>query len=374
MSESIKRASWLELFYDLAFVALVAQLTYLAADHHNDVTDLLNIFLIGYMIFTAWWGTTANRNLQESEDVTDKIMVQLQMAGAFIMSIAMPGVFEGEVGPFLASFAIVRGLQILMILRLYRLYPDQKPVTQNILQGIVVATVLWVAAGFVEAPYGYIVAFAALALDILTPLSTGKGNQIRLLNIGHLQERLGLFLMLVIGESMLVVALANTAVSAELERPFFVFSGLIMMIGLWWVYYWHLERLGEGVRPKNLFLYLHAHGFLFGSIILLAAGYKNMIKHGEAYTADFLLVTAGAIGVTITLTVIRNALHGRLRRLTFMSVPSVILIGLIAWWALMHGYTTEAIGIYTVLMAVLALVDVKVLNSIANRLALESEE
>ena len=362
MSESLKRASWLELFYDLAFVALVAQLTYLAADHHNSLTDLLNIFLLGYAIFIAWWGTTANRNLQDGEDIKDKLFIQLQMVGAFLMSITMPGVFEGDVGGFLTAFALVRGLQILMILRLYRLDPERRPKTQNILHGIMIAAGLWVLSGFFESPYAYIIAFSALALDILTPLTKGKGNTIRMLNVGHLQERLGLFLMLVIGESMLVVALANTAISVGVVQPALVFSGLIIMIALWWVYYYHLEQVGEGVRPNNLFLYLHAHGFLFGSIILLAAGYKNLLKHGDPYTADFLLITAGLSGLVVTQAVIRNALHGRLRRLTYVSTGITVGIIVSAYVAIMHDFMLEAIGFYTALMVILALVDTRAIT------------
>ena len=359
MTESLKRASWLELFYDLAFVALVAQLTYLAADNYGGLNDWLTIFIVGYAIFIAWWGTTANRNLQDSETATDKLLIQLQMVGAFLMSVSMPGIFEGNVGLFTASFALVRCLQILMIFRLYRLYPERKPNTQNILQGISIATVLWVAAGFTPAPYGFIVAGAAVVLDVLTPLTRGKGNTVRLLNMSHLQERLGLFLMLVIGESMLVVALANTAVTTDLTRPAFILSGLFLMIAVWWMYYYHLEQRAEGVRPKNLFLYLQAHGWLFGSIILLAAGYKNTIKHGTVEFPDFIFITLGVIGLLTTLTVIRNALHGQLRALTRTAAIGVVLLMGLAYLAHQKEWYTEIAGVYTLLLVVVALFDAK---------------
>ena len=84
MDNVFKRASWLELFYDVAFVALIAQLTYLAAANHQALTDYLHIFIVGYSIFIAWWATTANRNLQLTETTTDKLLVQLTMVGVFI--------------------------------------------------------------------------------------------------------------------------------------------------------------------------------------------------------------------------------------------------------------------------------------------------
>lgn len=353
---STKRASWLELFYDLAFVALVAQLTYLVADHHSSVTDWLNTFIIGYAIFIAWWATTVGRNLQESETVSDKLLVQVQMVGAFLMSITMPAVFAGEYFGFFATLAIMRLLQISMILRLYRLNPEQRPQTLNIVHGVVIAALLWLISGFAPDPYHFVIAFMALVIDIFVPLTKGKGNSVRMLNISHMQERLGLFLMLVLGESMLVVALANTAASNDLKQPTIVFSGLFLVIAIWWVYFRHLERCGEGVRPKNLFLYLQAHAWLFGSIILLAAAFKNMLKHGSPIDSDLVLYGLGLSGIAVTIFMIRYTLHGVVRVFLVTAIGVVLcnlfFIGFIGY-SLGSGLLALLLSIAGVIVATL---------------------
>jgi len=53
MPVELKRASWIELFYDLAYVALIAQLTYLVADYHTTPYDWLNSGIVAYAIFVA---------------------------------------------------------------------------------------------------------------------------------------------------------------------------------------------------------------------------------------------------------------------------------------------------------------------------------
>ena len=193
MFEQIRHASWLELLYDLVFVALIAQFTYIVSSHHTTIMDLLTVGLVGYMIFIAWWGTTVNRNLQDSEDHLDKLLVQMQMLPVFLMSLAMADVFAGNLLGFFASFALLRAIQIFLLLRLYRINPKQAPRTKNVLHGIAVATLLWLGVGFVSLPFAYVLAFSALAIDILAPLSIGKGNVPRMLNVSHMQERLGLF-------------------------------------------------------------------------------------------------------------------------------------------------------------------------------------
>lgn len=219
MENDFKRASWLELFYDIAFVALVAQLTYLAYEYHKSAADLINLFIVGYVIFIAWWATTANRNLQPNETESDKLFIQLQMIGAFLMSLTMSGVFTGDYMGFFMTLAALRLLQSFMLIRMYLLHPKTRPVTYNLLEGFVIGALLWFVAALTAAPYHFIVLGAALLMEVLTPLTRGKGNVKRYLNVYHLQERLGLFLMLVIGESMIVVALANTAGSLSAIEP-----------------------------------------------------------------------------------------------------------------------------------------------------------
>lgn len=302
MHFDMKRVTWLELFYDLAFVALIAQLTYLIADHHSSISDILNIFIVGYTIFIAWWGTTVNRNLQTTESTTDKLLVQVLMVGAFLMSLTMPGVFAGSYVGYFGMLALLRFVQVGTMFRRYRLHPDMAPQTYNIVQGTFIAGLLWLASAFAIDPFHYILAFTALALDVFTPLTTGKGNTVTLLNVDHLQERLGLFLMLVIGESMIVVALANTATTLSLIEPLFVFGGLGTMIMLWWVYYVGLERY-HGVRPRYLFYFLHAHGFLFGSVVVLSVGYKFLLGGKDSLMA-LTFLGLGYVGIALTLAVI----------------------------------------------------------------------
>jgi low temperature requirement protein LtrA len=323
MENVFKRASWLELFYDVAFVALIAQLTYLAASNHQTVTDYLHMFIVGYSIFVAWWSTTANRNLQPSESTADKLFVQLTMVAVFVMSLTMPAVFAGEYVGYFLALAGVRVLQTFLIGRMYYLHPQTRPTTYNLLQGVLIAAGLWVVSAFTLDPYHLVFALAALSIDILIPLTRGKGNTRRYLNVYHLHERLGLFLILVIGESMIVVALSNTATSLGIQQLVTVFSGLGMMVALWWLYYEHNDRLAD-VRPNNLFVFLHAHGILFLSIIGVSVGYRLQLSGGTD-VAILWFSLGGAIGIAIAILLIRITLHNVCMRALWLTTGLVLL-------------------------------------------------
>ncbi len=356
MPPDLKRASWLELFYDVAFVALVAQLTYLGYAHHHSLSDIFSLFVIGYVIFLTWWATTANRNLQPTETLGDKLFIQLQMVAAFFMSVTMASVFEGEYVGFFVTLAVLRVLQGGMLIRMYLLHPETRPKTYNILEGFFVGALLWLVGAFLPAPYNFILFSMALVVDILTPLTKGKGNTRRYLNVYHLQERLGLFLMLVIGESMIVVALANTSAGLSAVEPTVVLSGLVMMISLWWLYFAHAD-LHNGVRPKNLFLFLHAHGFLFGSIILLSIGYKLMISNTDILPA-LIFTGLGTIGVLVTLGVIRLVLYSPWRRLLGWSLGALLACSLIVVIGIHEERPLIATTFLAGVLAVTALIDV----------------
>lgn len=356
MPEEYKRASWLELFYDVAFVALVAQLTYLTAKHHHSLEDFLNIFIIGYSIFIAWWATTANRNLQPNEKAVDKLLVQLQMVGAFLMSLTMSATFAGDYFWFFVTFGVVRLLQAMMLVVMYYRHPEKRPVTYNLLQGMFVAGAVWCVSGFLPSPWHFVAAGAALAIDVLTPLTRGKGNTTRYLNVYHLQERLGLFLMLVIGESMIVVALANTAASRLVTEPVVIFSGLGLMVALWWLYFEHSDR-HQGVRPRSLFIYIHAHGFLFGSLILLSVGYKLILEGYEKNGLAF--VFAGVAGIVITIGVIRAMLSQLKGRKTYVTIVLLILFLIFGVFGWLNQLVVESVAITSLLFLLLAALDYK---------------
>lgn len=350
-----KRASWLELFYDVAFIALVAQLTYLASEYHHTLTDFLTIGIIAYTIFIAWWATTANRNLQPDETGLDKLFVQLQMVGVFLMSITMHDVFTGSYLGFFLTLAAVRLLQSFMIVRMYYVHPDTRPVTYNILEGFFAASALWALSAFVPDPYHFVVALMALGTDVLVPLTRGKGNTKRYLNVYHLQERLGLFLMLVIGESMIVVALSNSVSGSLTDQLGVVFSGLLLMISLWWLYFEHSDQ-HAGRRPRELFSFLHAHGFLFLSILLVSVGFK-LILEGEVTTTAYSFVVLGMLGISIALLAVRFSLHTTCWRASWLTTLLLGFASAIAFLGYYQERYVSAVFVMTALFAVAAVLD-----------------
>jgi len=310
------KASWLELFFDLVFVALVAQLTYYFSYHHSSAQDFLNTFIMWYMIFLAWWGTTANRNLKQRDDTFDIFVIQIQMLLAMIMSIGLPIAFSDSPYSFVffLMFGLIRWLWLGMILHYYKLHPNKAPKTKNMISGFAVATLFWVAAGFFSSPYMYSFVFIAFALDILTPLTKWKGNKMIYLNMHHLVERLWLLVLMVMWESVLVVALANTAAwSFNLRNIIFVSAWIIQMIAVWWLYFPYIKHKLKWKRAKSFQVMLQSHIILLWSLVLLASWLKILLKQYESsFTEDFIFIS-GLFFIVASFNAIRASLTHKIK-------------------------------------------------------------
>jgi len=176
-----------------------------------------------------------------------------------------------------------------------------------------------------------------------------------LLNVAHLKERLGLFLMLVMGESMIVVALSNTAVKLTFFEPLVMVSGLLFMITLWWLYFDHQDRTVE-VRPRNFFVFLHAHAFLYISVVIVSVGYKFLLLTPRA-TEILWFIVIGMFGCALALTATRIALHGISRFVCVWMIVLGFLSSIVVALGYVYTITMETTVLLTMLFAAAAFFD-----------------
>ncbi len=354
------KASWLELFFDLVFVAFIAQLTYYLSYHHHHWEDFLQVGLVAYMIFLTWLITTANRNLrQNDEDIIDILAIQSQMLIIMIMSLSLPQAFGDLSWLFFGAMAVNGFISGALIRRFYRLHPERRPKTLNMWWGFFIAACLWAVAGLLPTPYLYIVALSAMTLSVLSPMTRGKGNTTTLLNMHHLLERLGLFLLLVMGEAVLVVALTN-GLGQEFnpEKVIIILSGVMLMIGLWWLYFPYINKQAKGKRSRQLQITLHAHNLLYLSLILVATGLRILIKNPGASLEKMWIFLVGVATMIIAFNIIRGTLtHTTKKSIQSTGAFLILLILIIGFCHIGSWPAIAMVPVITALFIVYAVLD-----------------
>jgi low temperature requirement protein LtrA len=111
-----RRATWLELFYDLVFVVVIFQLA------HNLEKDFsLNGFLGFLALFVpVWWswtGAVFYATRFDTDDLGHRILILLQMVGAAFLAVYVSDALgNGYVG-FALSYAAIRIILVLEYVR-----------------------------------------------------------------------------------------------------------------------------------------------------------------------------------------------------------------------------------------------------------------
>lgn len=296
-----RKVSWLELFYDLVFVVVIAELTHYLSGHVS-LEGVLGYILLFVAVWWIWIGGTYYNDRFETEDLSYRIVIFLQMLPLAALAVfAHDGL--GETSPaFALSYAAARGLIMLLWLRGGFHNAAFRPVSNRYAAGFGVSALLFVLSIFVPAPWRFAMWGVGLLIDLLTPLTTlGIQRRLPRLSAAKLTERFGLFVIIVLGET--IVGVVQGMAEEEPLSPATGLTGglgMALAFGLWWVYFDFVARRQPkpGVWWRLIWGYLHLP--LVMGIAAAGAGVLNVLAHeGEALTANVLWLMAGAVAAAL---------------------------------------------------------------------------
>lgn len=279
-----RHATWLELFYDLAFVAVLGRISHaLAAAHDPEV--YARFFLLIIPVWWAWVGQTFYLSRFDSDDLTHRLSSFLQIAIVAVMALSIDKAIQGDTTLFIGAYIALRTVLVAQYLYAGFHLPQARLLTKTYSAGFLIAIAFWVISAFVPPPYRYVFWAIGIAIDFLTP------NLCKQLNIKfpphpeHVPERFGLFTIIVLGEA--IIADVNS-LSDQTVTPagwFLGILGLLMAFCLWWIYF-------EGVKGANARfpksdkditkyrVWLYGHLPLHAGILLSALFVERCVHYG----------------------------------------------------------------------------------------------
>ncbi|GGR03894.1 low temperature requirement protein A [Deinococcus ruber] len=296
-----RKVSWLELFYDLVFVVVIAQLAHDLASHLNG-SGLLAFVLL---FIPAWWmwvsGTVYNERF-ETQDLSYRLLVFLQMLVVSALAIFAHGAFGETSAGFALSYAAGRALVVFMWGRAGWYNPQARPVTNRYVLGFSTSILLWVASVFVPPPLRFILWAIGLVVDIATPILTIR-QQRRLprYSSSKLPERMGLFVLIVLGESVVSVVsgLSGDAHHLSVLLGVKLALGIGVTFGLWWVYFDFVSRRPPKPTPTASIAWTHLHLLLLISLIVSSAVNLNILQNKHATDEGLHWWLSGAFALSL---------------------------------------------------------------------------
>src|SRR5918911_2700693 len=209
-----QRATPLELFFDLVYVFAITQLSHLLLSHLTVEGALETLFLL-LAVWWAWVYTTWITNWFDPDRWPVRLMLVAVMLASLVMSVAIPDAF-GERGLMfaLAYVAIQVGRTVFVVIVLNKSLGRSAPLSRNfqrIMFWLLASGVLWIIGGLVEGEAQYVLWVLALAVEYAGPVTgfytPGLGRsttEVWTVEGGHAAERCQLFVIIALGESILV--------------------------------------------------------------------------------------------------------------------------------------------------------------------------
>jgi len=296
-----RRVSWLELFFDLVFVAAISQLSVNLA---KDAT-LVGVAKFSLLFASVWWvwiGSTFYNERFETEGLENRLftfLIVIPTAGLAIF--AHNGLSTNYVG-FALSYFFAR--LIINILWARAGYHERvfRPVAIRYAFGFSLSNVLVLISVFVSHPFNLVLLGIGLLSDFATPFFTlSQVEKLPRFSTSRLPERFGIVILIVLGEAVAAVVqgLANkdklSAKSMEVG-----ILGITLSFCFCWIYFDFIARRAAHPRPLASFFWAYLHVPLVMAIIATSGGILNIVNDtGSALPVNIKILIAASTAFCI---------------------------------------------------------------------------
>jgi low temperature requirement protein LtrA len=359
-----RHASWLELFFDLVVVVAVNQLAHqLHGDGHHgpDALHVVTFFTLYLTIWLVWTTFTLYSNV-----VAEKVHVRAMffgMAGIATMAAAVPHSWDGRANLFAAAYLVTNGIGAATLNRTGQVLLSWTAASRN------AGLVPWIVSFWVDDTWWKVGLWLfGLALTLAYSVFGSRADQEELLarlnerrperaprgghgrrrerprqsfvaaqiDAGHLGERLGLFVIIVLGEAML--QLVGAVADIEDWRPgggegwlllLTVVSAFGLLAALWGL------NTSYGFAEESRFppaLVLPAHFVAIASITTVAVGLGAVAAEvaGHLAVSTTWLMCGGAAAFLLVVNLL--AAHTRRWPLRAVAVALPLVAAVVAPW------------------------------------------
>jgi low temperature requirement protein LtrA len=291
-----RRATWLELFLDLVFVAAIAEAGSALSTDPTASGFGRFLFLI-LPIFWAWAGFTFYATRFDTDDLVYRLLTLLGMFAVAGLASAVPHALNGGQNSFVVAYVCVRTILLVLYVRVYRDVEAARAIAGWFILGFGVAVGIWLTSLAVPVPWKYLLWAVALAVEYTTPIRAWRLFRGTPIDPRHLPERFGLLVIIVLGEGVIGVVLGTAQVSWTFQSGAVAFAGFLTGAAIWWLYFDFLDT--TRVVTRNLqsgLTFVYAHYFVAAGITALGVGVELAIlslEPGSRYDHVGWIAAAG---------------------------------------------------------------------------------
>lgn len=279
-----RKISWLELFYDLVYVAAIAQLTHHVADHPS-WPEAAYSFLLFSLVFWSWVNGSQYYDLHGNEGIRTRLFTFWQMLAVAAIAITIGDAFEGHHEGFAIAFAILQALITYLWWSVGFYDPSHRVFNKYYTFNYCIAFILLVISVFTSHQVATLLWVVVLLLNLTPPL-TGARTIVNVLKergqvftaSAAIVERFGLFTIIVLAESILGTVTGVAEVKDKHPAVWLAFILGILIAFLLWSLYFDMtseQETKKGYGYMQWFIFLHFP--LLASLSVIGACIKVML-------------------------------------------------------------------------------------------------
>jgi low temperature requirement protein LtrA len=292
------RVTYAELFFDLVFVYAITQISHLLLARFTP-SGAVQTTLLFLAVWWVWVYTTWVTNWLDPELTPVRILLFCLMLGGLVLSMSIPTAFEGRGLWFAAAYAAMQvGRSAFLLGAIPRTRVSVRRNAIRILAWLLFSAVFWILGGLMEGAERLWLWGLALAIEYMSPVARfwtpGYGaSSIEdwYVEGGHMAERCAGFIIIALGEAIVVNAVTFADLSWTTHAVAAFVSAFVASIATWWIYFHRgaeagselISRSAESGRlARSAYTYLHIP--IVGGIVLSAVADEVVLTHPDGHT------------------------------------------------------------------------------------------
>ncbi len=367
VDEAHRVASPLELLFDLVFVVAISLLASQLAhgiETGHAVASTGSYLLVFFAIWWAWMNFTWFASAYDTDDVPYRLLTLVQMGGVLVLAAGVPAAFEHvDFVAVTVGYAIMRVALMAQWIRAAVEHPAGRATAVRYAVGVGLVQVGWILRLLLPDVWAFSASVLLALLEVCVPLWAERRG-VTSWHAHHIAERYGLFVLIMLGESVLAATNAVAAVLGEdglsAELLAVAVAGLVVLFALWWLYF--LEPVASALeRHRSLaFFWGYGHYVLFAAVAAVGAGLDVVVHAAGSGEGDGSGASEAAFALAVpvaVLLVVHRILHaplvGGVGVSIMTGVAAVLVLGA-AGAAPVLGVAGASIGVAVVLAALVA--------------------
>ena len=340
------RVTYVELFFDLVFVFAVTQISHTLLAHFT-LLGALQVTLLFLAVWWVWVYTSWITNWLNPEKTPVRLLLFAMMLGGLVLSTSIPAAFEARGLWFAIAYA---AMQVGKTIFLWISTPPSRPRTRmnaiRIAAWLSLSAIFWIAGGVMDGQSRLVLWAIALVIEYISPavrfwLPRYGASSVAdwMIEGGHMAERCALFIIIALGESIVVIGATFAELTWTTENVLAFVSAFVGSLAMWWIYF-HVgaeagsEQLSKSSEPGRLarLAYTYLHMPIVAGIIVSAVADELVLKHpgGHSDLKTVISAIGGPLLFLVGTVLFKYSFRGFLQ---LSHGGGIIALGVLAWFA-----------------------------------------